>query len=59
MRARLVRIVDLYLRLQPLESKDVMLCRPSTAGANPGTVEDLEEVIANNCPVFYFHPAEK
>lgn len=32
---------------------------PSPAGANPGTVEELEEVIANNCPVFYFHPAEK
>ncbi|CAL5225933.1 g8728 [Coccomyxa viridis] len=33
--------------------------KPSPAGANPGTVEELEEVIANNCPVFYFHPAEK
>ena len=47
------------LGLQPLESKKFMLCRPSTVGANPGTVEELEEVIANNCPVFYFHPAEK
>lgn len=35
------------------------LSKPRPAGANPGTVEELEEVIANNCPVFYFHPAEK
>lgn len=35
------------------------LSRPSAPGSNPGTVEELEEVIANNCPIFYFHPAEK
>lgn len=31
----------------------------STSGRLPQTVQDLQNVIASNCPVFYFHPEER
>ena len=33
--------------------------RPQQTGNLPRTVQDLEGVIAANCPVFYFHPEER
>ncbi len=31
----------------------------STSGRLPQTVQELQSVIASNCPVFYFHPEER
>ncbi|KAK9902691.1 hypothetical protein WJX75_002901 [Coccomyxa subellipsoidea] len=31
----------------------------STSGRLPQTVQELQDIIASNCPVFYFHPEER